>query len=450
MANWVADFLTRNPDLTARPHSGVHHGLVFDMGGKERRIDIVGKPCHYQNGGVWLPIDTALVPITGNYWGAPGVPARFNVSDRTVEILNSTYAQRTTQVGILDAATMAIKGALSLPVGSRSGDSLIADGTIGGAAWQHVLRLTEDGVRETITLQSKPVGLPANAGDWLILDTILGGVTFPDGWVDEFDQAGMHFSLPSAWDALRETPANCRRYARTIGGIQHLYTGIPVSWLATAVYPIVIDPDFTDSTADGYVYGSNATYSTAHSTAAGLDVTGADTRIGQIVTSNTIARSFLSWDTSVIGAGSTVTQVNMTLYQTYDQSDTDFDVLIVKADWSGSNPITTGNMDTAYDLALSSSLDDGKWRSTVGIADNTSYTSENLNAVWINKTGMTYYALQSSRDRAGTQPTGLERVRVATQEDATASDRPVLTVLYSTGLTLSAVQSGTHIDLSWV
>lgn len=448
MANWVSDFLTQNPDLAARSHSGVRHGLVFDMGGNNRRIDIVGKPCHENTTGLWLPIDTTLVPITGNYYGAQGVPVRFNVSDRTVEILNSTYAQRTAQVGILDASNMTIKGAVNLPVGSRSGDSLIADGTIGGAGWQHVLRLTEDGVRETITLDSKPVGLPANAGDWLVLDTILGGVTFPDGWVDEFDQVGMQFSLPSAWDANRARP-NCRRYARTVGGVQHLYTGIPVAWMATAVYPVVIDPDFAESTADLYITGHHATvYATARSTSTGSDATYLTLPTGQDGTSGyDVYRSLIKFDTSSIGTGNTVTQDNLKLTATYDSSSTDFDVYIIKQAWSGVQQ-------TDYAGVLTSPKDASIWRNTSGVATGTQYASGNLTPSWVVRNGFTYFSLASARDYdgSGTAPAAgvAEYIEIASQDSSTVADRPILTVLYSSAPTLSAVQAGTQINLSWV
>jgi hypothetical protein len=437
MTCWATDFLTRNPDLAARPYGGVRHGLVFDMGGKERRLDAVGKPAHYLDAGLWKPIDTTLVLQTGNYYSAPGTPARFNVSDRTVEILNSTYAQRTTRVAILDGATLAISGARNLPVGSRSGDSLLADGTIGGAAWQHQLRLTEDGVRETITLQSKPVGLPADLNDWLVLDTILGGVTFPDGWLDEFETAGFRFHSPEAWDANHNRP-NCRRYARTVGGVQHLYTGIPVAWLATAAYPVVIDPDFAGDAADAHIYGDSTSWATARSTRTGYDTSGSSVDLNHDFTSPNyeVRRGLVKFPTNTIGAGSTVTQVNLKLTHLWGIIDTTHqDVQICKDDWSATDPFDWTSSETAYDAILAATLDDAIWRNTSGMADNTQYASGNLATAWVNKTGSTYYGLLLSRDRSNSTPTDTCYVSLGAADHATSAYRPVLTVLYSAAAT---------------
>jgi len=51
----------------------------------------------------------------------------------------------------------------------------------------------------------------------------------------------------------------------------------------------------------------------------------------------------------------------------------------------------------------------------------------------VNKTGNTYYSLNSSRDTGNNTPTGAEYIQIASQENATSGYRPVLTVAYTAG-----------------
>jgi len=123
-----------------------------------------------------------------------------------------------------------------------------------------------------------------------------------------------------------------------------------------------------------------------------------------------------------------------------DYSPVDFDVEIVKQDWSAQDPIGAGNMEAAYDNCLAGVLD-AIWRNTAGISIGTQYTSPNLDISRINKTGLTYYSLRSSRDKNAVPPTGedTETIILATANHATPAYRPVLTVLYSVPITPSGI-----------
>ena len=103
-----------------------------------------------------------------------------------------------------------------------------------------------------------------------------------------------------------------------------------------------------------------------------------------------------------------------------DYSDTDFDVQIVKQDWSGQNPLSSDNMGTAFDNCLSATADDSIWRNTSGMATNTPYTSGNLSTAWVNTNGITYYSLRSSRDYGNGEPSGNEFVDLYAAEATTA------------------------------
>jgi hypothetical protein len=237
--------------------------LTFDLGGGVRRSDCVGRRIHFEQApgsGVWLPIDTAIRDIGGGAWGGYGTPARID-GDGTASIEGGTYSQRTLRIGRYRPSTQGLAGMVNVPVGRTvEGDSVVAAGAIGSnsAPWEHRLTLTEDGLRETLTLFDLPQIGGTQATDWLVLETRLTGITFPNGWLDEeYQQDGMRFPLPVAHDAAGKRPPQTRRYARTVSGAQYLYTGIPVSWLASParVFPIVIDPDYAGTTADWWIYG---------------------------------------------------------------------------------------------------------------------------------------------------------------------------------------------------
>ena len=196
--------------------------------------------------------------------------------------------------------------------------------------------------------------------------------------------------------------------------------------------------DFQATSTYAVIQGTlNATYATARGTAGSVTTTTVPT-IGQRYKASPpnagyyIFRAFLAFDTSAIGTD-VVSQVNLKLTLTNDASATNFDVQIVKCDWSGTYPIDSGNMDTAYDNCLSSSLDDNILRNTSGVSNNTQYTSGNLSTSWINRSGITYYAIMSSLDRNNTAPTGTDYISFYQQGIATEAYRPVLTVTHAAG-----------------
>lgn len=204
-------------------------------------------------------------------------------------------------------------------------------------------------------------------------------------------------------------------------------------------YPIEIDPsiDPVSETGDGFIYGSDPTYATARATAAVSDITSAGMNVGQkseFMGNYDVYRSFLKFDTSALPDDCTIDQVNLKMV-CYDDSSAsaDFDVQIVKQDWSGEDPITAGNRDTAYDNCLGGAADDNIWRNTSGIVEETQYASGNLSTAWPSKTGNTYYSLRSSKDFDNDDPdyASNEFITLGTREHGTEGFRPVLSIEYS-------------------
>lgn len=186
---------------------------------------------------------------------------------------------------------------------------------------------------------------------------------------------------------------------------------------------------FTSAAVDARVRGAHATYATARTTSTEFDASGTETGFGQS-TGFEITRALLKFDTSSIPDTATILSATLTLTATTDSSDTDFDVVIRKHDWSAQDPVSAGNREAAYDGVLAASSENSIWRNTSGIAVNTPYTSGALDTTRINKTGATYYSLISSRDIAGNQPAGNEFIVLALSENATAAYRPILNVTY--------------------
>lgn len=418
MTNWVASFLQANTGIVIA--SRARHALHVQQG-NDLIAHITGQPCHFFSNGIWQPIDTALVyDSKTDTYGAPGIPVRLK-ADGSVSV--GAYSQKTLAVGVLDDAAKSFSAVATLPTGLVSDDSLIRE----TQDYRHVLTLKENGLREELILLTKPT--LGKQEDWFVLETVITGKALPSGWTDDFSAEGMLFPPPFVVDAKGDT-AQARRFFRN----GRLYTGIQGSWLDTAAYPVTIDPDFAGSTADGGINGNNADYATARAVASSSSVVGTTIPLGQLSSpSPTVYRGFFKFDTSSIGAGSTVTQVNLKLVATTDQSLTDLDVQIVKQDWSAQDPIDATNREAAYDNCLSGTADDAIWRNTSGMSLNTQYASGNLSTAWPSKTGNTYYSLRSSRDFAGTAPTGNEFIYIASADHATEAYRPVLTVAYSAG-----------------
>ena len=179
----------------------------------------------------------------------------------------------------------------------------------------------------------------------------------------------------------------------------------------------------------GYIYGGNATYSIARASSVSSNTAGSELRTGQYVDGNNFAvnRSYLGFDTSFVGTDD-VLQVNLKLVCYSDASQTDSDILIKKY-------TITGTRETDFDGILAADADDSIWRNTSNMSINTVYTSGNLSTAWVNKTGLTYYCLMSSRDRDANEPTQYEHIRIAGHTYATVGYRPVLTVLHSAAVT---------------
>ena len=386
MANWAA----LQESLVGLPVSKrAKHGIHFDKGNGEIVANFSGKPCHFLDGGIWKPIDTKLLLRPDGYYGCPHSKVKVKL-DGTVAVEGTDYVQRTelptAQTGLLD------------------NDKLVRKFSFG----EQRMWVTEDGFKSEIQLNRIPTLTEAKK----LIASESGTLS-----------AQYLKSLTVAIDA---------------NGDVHTYSTLTAfrTWLATAKFPVVIDPDFGGSNADKTIYGyypfaggwttirnsSNTTRAGDTTAKLGFDT---DVTDGAPIY---LYRLYFSFDTSTIDDGATVTQANLKFVCTADESTVDFDVYIGKLDWSALA------QEACFDGSLTCDLD-ADWRSTSGISLNTQYSSANLDTAWINKTGVTYYTLLADYDRDNQTPTAqqLKYITLAMNENATAEYRPVLTVLSAAG-----------------
>lgn len=174
---------------------------------------------------------------------------------------------------------------------------------------------------------------------------------------------------------------------------------------------VVISSDNSETT----IYGNDATYLTARSTAtdhsAGCD-------IGQYLYGTyEVRRTLLKFDTTIIPVGATITRAYLQLYFAFEESDDgDYDIEIIKQDWSAQDPIDAGNRETAYDACLAGTKDVA-WQNTSTLIVSQYYDSADLDVSWLAPGTYTYYSLRSSDDHIATVPTGLNYVVCYTTGD---------------------------------
>lgn len=191
---------------------------------------------------------------------------------------------------------------------------------------------------------------------------------------------------------------------------------------------------FTANADDGQISGNNATYATARSTSTASDDTATTATIGQSLAGTYfVYRYFVRFDTSTIPDDATIDDAELFLTADSDFSTTDFNVQCYRYAWTST---LAANREADYDGAYGGGATlEGTFRATSsGWSSGTQY-SMTVDTAGINLSGYTGYTLVSSRDVAGTTPTGNERVLVRTVDHATPGDRPQLTVTYTPAAT---------------
>ncbi len=448
MANWLAQYLDRNPEIARLPvYKRDRYSLHVRQRDGSVQAEFSTRPLHYQDDhGIWQPLDT-LLRAAGNEYGAPGLDV-FLAPDGGVRVAGTKHRQRTGRVVVLDIATGRVKRivASDLGVGRIEDDSLLRD----AGMYQHRLRVTATGLREELTING-PLG-GTSAAEWLMIETEMQGRSLPDGWVGSLKWAGRYqFRPPVCMDAAGARIA-ARQYALRQGNRQMLYTGAPLAWLAGAAYPVVLDPDFSATAADGYVYtDSYVSWSDAHDTVQAFDVSTGVVWVGNVYQSGKggehwgANRCFLAFDTSSLGASS-VQAATLLLATEYPLTLSD-DVEITKLNWSAWNPVSIGNQEAVFDAALAASKDVVWCAQGAGLLANVYYGNDySLDTSWISRTSTTYYGLLAKHDRDNVTPTTDERIHLKTSESLYP---PILRVIYGeAAVDASAIAAAVRTELA--
>jgi len=197
--------------------------------------------------------------------------------------------------------------------------------------------------------------------------------------------------------------------------------------------PSSYDDSFYGDSSDGYLKYIDATYNTAWaaSTAEIYADTQSTSWIGQRYYNSAydVPRHFAYFDTSALPDDATITSATLKLYGWADWSYTDFDITVQNGQPTyPHDPLVVGDFDKSYYSSDGGTLNTSSFQVE-------SYNSITLNATgmgWISLTGMTKLCLRSSREIAGTTPTGVEMVIVYTADYAGTSKDPILEVTYTT------------------
>ena len=180
-------------------------------------------------------------------------------------------------------------------------------------------------------------------------------------------------------------------------------------------------PATLEPTYDGEAYGLSATYATARDVCAGVGATGTSAAVGQrwLDPNFNCNECGFAFDTGTeLPDNATVTVATFKLYGKTDSSDTDFIINVHAFDFG--ETITGSDYRTAAQLAALTPLL-ASYNTSAGWAIDAYnvFTSTGDFLAAINKTGITYLWISSNRHAAGTQPSGLERVVLYMNDDAT-------------------------------
>lgn len=199
---------------------------------------------------------------------------------------------------------------------------------------------------------------------------------------------------------------------------------------------------FRGAATDFRISGSSSAYATARSTG-NYSIDHDNIRVGQGLDSGTfyVYKCYIVFNTSAIPDGDTITNVNLALKISQDNSYTDFTIRALKYNWKtvadGSG--TGGDRDNVFDLGAAGATDgqvavlETPTITTVGASVGSVLTFEGLDTNWVSKTGNTKYALRSQADIDNSAPTGGEFVWFYSGDYATESYRPALIVTHSSG-----------------
>ncbi len=197
----------------------------------------------------------------------------------------------------------------------------------------------------------------------------------------------------------------------------------------------------------GVLRNLNAVYNTAWTAASGTIDRGDSQIIGQyygLGYGYEVYRSTLFFDTSALPDDATITSATIKLYGQSDQSTTDFNITI-----------QNGQPTYPHDPLVVADYDKSNYSSSGGTLSTSGWTTSGYNNLsldatgmtWISLTGATKLCLRSSRDIAGTTPTGLERIGFYSAQYYISAKRPYIEINYTTADPVAYVSTNNAVNV---
>lgn len=235
------------------------HGIHFKRADGLIQAEFTGKPVHYNDAGVWKPIDTKLLSVGNGWYGCPHSDVIIHPDGR---VAVGAYVQK---AALISPGTAQVDG-----------DKIVREFSGG----RQILRITErGGFRQEIVLEKMP-DLKQVAS---LVDTVSG--TLPTKYIA---------SALSVKEADKEQVAIANATALK-------------AYLESAKYPVLIDPDFnvqpdpTDG-KDTWLYSGNQ------------NDYGVNTNLASGGGFSTSRRTLIQFNVSSIASGSTITTAVISLY----------------------------------------------------------------------------------------------------------------------------------------
>ena len=211
-------------------------------------------------------------------------------------------------------------------------------------------------------------------------------------------------------------------------------------------YPVWIDPtiDLSTSASDGFMYAYDAVYATARTAASANSAqqTTPSLNVGQALSYGEyyIHRPALFVNTASVPDTATITASSLWLagIASADRSDTEFSIQV-----QSGMPTYPHDPLVVSDFSYTHYSGNGGTFSTTYWATGSTYNLLNLNSTgisWINKTGITKFLLRSSREIAGTIPTGYEYVGIQSYEYGIGF-QPKMLIAYTAPITTPTVST---------
>lgn len=378
MANWAK----LQEQLTGLPVvKRARHGIHFDKGNGEIVANFSGKPCHYEEKGVWKPIDTKLLLLPDGFYGSPHSDVKIHKDGR---VKAGGYQQKS---ALVDAKE-----------GVVDGDKIVREFKFG----TQYLYMKEDGFRQETVITRPPTTAEAK---YLI--------------------ASESGELPSKYKRSDITAVDA-------DGAVHEFVNLGQfkKWLDAAAYPVTIDPDFISQPAETNAKDSwirevypNGNYQTAGTSE--ISTYGAGDYSHTIIefdVSSVPSGSNISAGTLVFkkaGGNSGVTAAVYRLLVSWTESGVTWNSRDGSNNWSTAGAKGSGTDRYASATDEKQVINDGDASFSVA-SDIQLFVNGTINYGWVIAPTSTvnrhYYSMYSSNT-------------------STESYRPVLTVTYTTGST---------------